>query len=292
MPLESTAEERGLFVCRRCEHRAEVEIDTSAEVLVDEASRQGPLTSLGLVRCPACGRRDTRVVLVEAMLPAFGGLLIAPVLAFVLVLVGMLVIAGPDVRQNEARFPYLLTVAVVAGLLGGGGFLAWHLGRAFRRAAQNVSFGRTAPQGVPPYRTQPALPALGRPSFLVPEEQRSNFALGLVSFSALAIGFMGLGSSLPGRIGLGVAVAVVAGAIRGNSNAERAVFSLAFTMAEAGIVVATSLYTQGRSSVWNVELLVPLLLGAIPGGVVYLLAMKLVRPGNATSVDVNPSGPE
>ncbi len=274
MSQESTEEGRGLFVCRKCGHRAEVAIDTSAEVFVDEGSRQGALTSLGLVRCPACGRRDTRIVLVEALLPTLGGVVIALVIPFFLVVVGMLAIAGPDPRENEARFPYLVAVAAFAGLVTGGGFVAWQLGRALRRAARNVSFGRTAVPGEAPYRAPPDLPALGRPSFGVSQEQRTQGALGLVAASALAIGFLGLGSATAGRIACGVATAVVAGAIRGNDAAERAVFSVAFMVAEAGIIVATVVYTSGRSSVWNVELLVPLVLGALPGAVVYYLAAK------------------
>ena len=283
MPFEATTDAHGLFVCGRCGHRAEVEIDTSAEALVEEGSRQSPLTSLGLVRCPACGRRDARVVLVSALLPGLGGLGIAAGLAIAFVLLGMVAIAGPDVQQNDARFPYLLVVALVAALAGGGGFVAWSLGRAFRRAALNVTFGGAAPRGEDPYRAQPALPALGRPSFLVPEQQRHSFALGIVGVSALLIALMGLGSTLPGMIGIAVATAVVAGVVRGNGAAERAVYSLAFAVAEGGIVVATTLYVRGRGSVWNLELLIPLLLGSIPGVIVYRLAVRLLprRRGDA-----------
>ncbi len=66
-------------------------------------------------------------------------------------------------------------------------------------------------------------------------------------------------------IGVGAAAALVAGVVRGKDTRERAVFLAAFVVAEAGIIVATSLYTQGRSSVWNFELLLPLALGAVPG---------------------------
>ncbi len=171
MGLESTAEESGLFACRSCGRRVAVDIDTGAEAFVDPESRQSPLRSLGLVRCPACGRRDLRVVLVEALIPAGAGLMIALALAIGLVLVLAIAFAGPDPQQNDARFPFLLAGSVVMGLMGGGGFLAWQLGRAFRRAARNVTFGQAALPGE-------ALPALGGPTFVLSDEQRSNIATG------------------------------------------------------------------------------------------------------------------
>jgi hypothetical protein len=274
MGLENATEGRGLFVCRRCGHRAQVDVDASAEVLVEAGSRQDALTSLGLAKCPQCGRRDTKVVLVEALLPTLGGLGIAVVLSFIFILIGMVVIAGPDVQQNEARFPLMAVVAVAVAIACGGGFLTWSLRKSFRRAATNVSFGRQVVSGEAPYRSEPAMDQLGRPDWSVPVQQRTNFALGLVAFFGLMIGFMGIGWTLTIQLLLEIIAAVVAGVVRGAAAKERILFSSAFLVAEVGIIVATRIYSEGRSSVWNFELLIPLLLGSVPGLIVYLLVSK------------------
>ena len=276
MTTGSPTEEGGLFLCARCGHRAEAHVDTSAEVFVDEESRQSPRAALGLVRCPSCGRRDVLAVAGAALVPALIGLAIAAVLAFAFVFAGMLAIAGPDVAQNDARFPYLLGLSILAGFLGGGGFVAWKLRAALHRAAQNVTFGR-AGRAETGDGFSPSMAAPGRSEPLVSAERRHNIALQMVTISAVLIGLLGHGSSLPGMLALGCAAAVVAGAVRGDTAMERGVFSLAAAVTEVGILLATRLYTEDRSEVWNFELLLPLVLGGLPGGLVYLVAVRLLR---------------
>lgn len=212
--------------------------------------------------------------MVEALLPTLGGLGIALVLSFIFIVIGMLAIAGPDVHENEARFPFMAVIAVVLAVACGGGFLTWSLRKAFHRAAANVSFGRQVPEGVAPYRSEPPLDQLGRPDWSVPLQQRTSFALGLVAFFGLMIGFIGIGWSLAVQLIVGVVTAVVAGVVRGAVAKERLLFSAAFFVAEIGIVVATRIYSEGRSSVWNFELLIPLLLGSVPGLIMYFLVSK------------------
>ena len=276
MALENALEDRGLFVCRHCGHRAEVEVDANAEVLVEAGSRQDARTSLGLAQCPKCHRRDTKVVLVEALLPTLGGLGIAVVLSFVFVFIGMLIIADSDARQNDARFPLMAVIAIALAVACGAAFVTWSLRKAFRRAAANVSFGRQMPDAAAdagPYRSEPPLEQLGRPDWRVPLQQRKSFALGLIAFSGLLIGFMGSGS-LPIQLIVGLVGASVAGVVRGKVVKDRILFASAFVIAEIGIVVATRIYIEGRSSVWNFELLIPLLLGSVPGLIVYVLVGK------------------
>jgi multisubunit Na+/H+ antiporter MnhF subunit len=98
--------------------------------------------------------------------------------------------------------------------------------------------------------------------------------LGLVAFFGLVIGFMGIGWSLAIQLIVGVVAAVVAGVVRGAAAKERILCSSAFLVAEIGIIVATRIYSEGRSSVWNFELLIPLLLGSVPGLIVYFLVSK------------------
>jgi hypothetical protein len=62
--------------------------------------------------------------------------------------------------------------------------------------------------------------------------------------------------------------------VRGVTPRARAAFAAAFVVAELGIILATRAYTEGRRSVWNVELLVPMLLGALPGALAYVVASK------------------
>lgn len=281
MVLETAAEGRGLFVCRHCGHRAEVDVDTSAEVLVEANSRQDGLTSLGLAKCPKCGRRDTKVVLVEALLPTLGGLGIALGLSFIFIFTGMVVIAGPDVHQNDARFPFMVVVAVALAIACGGGFLTWSLRKSLRRAAANVSFGRHVATGEGPYRSEPAMDQLGRPDWSVPVQQRTSFASGLVAFFGLVIGFQSIGWSLTTQLIVGGLAALIAGAIRGSAARERILFASAFLVAEVGIIFATRIYSEGRSSFWNYELLIPLLLGSVPGVIVYFLVSKFGLPKRA-----------
>ncbi len=82
---------------------------------------------------------------------------------------------------------------------------------------------------------------------------------------------------------VGTLIALVGGAVAGAIASPRANFSwkgiIVGIVYGVGTLWATILYTQARSSILKIEIAVPLLIGAIPAVIVYLILSRLPRKG-------------
>jgi len=261
-----------IFACSRCGHRAEVAVDTGAEAFVSPEARLDPANLVAVSACPSCGRRSWGAVAARSLVAIAGGAGVAVVGALPLVLVGMMLAAGPDPRENDARFPWILAVAILLSTAAGAGFAAVLVRRLLRRAALAVTFRGAAPEGA-------AAVSAKAPSIFADDDQRSRVATGIVGATGVLLGlarFMGWGAPLGALLGLGVLAGAVGGVIRGTTPRARVIFALSFVVGEVGIIVATILYVAGRTSVYRAELVLPMVGGALPGVVAYLVASRLL----------------
>lgn len=95
----------------------------------------------------------------------------------------------------------------------------------------------------------------------------------------------------PVRFGVALLVAVigslVAGWFGGADRDARAHVAGAAVVASIGITFATKMYVAGRSSVWNIELVLPTLVGSLPGLFAYFALRRLVaRPQTRAAVSL------
>jgi hypothetical protein len=120
-------------------------------------------------------------------------------------------------------------------------------------------------------------------------EQRRSAALGIAGASG-AIGALlvsgWLGEPVRTSIALFVAAlgGITAGVVLGNSRDERAHAAGSAVVATIGITFACSAYMNARSSVYNLELLLPMAVGAIPGILAYQALKRLVANPGARAV--------
>ena len=127
------------------------------------------------------------------------------------------------------------------------------------------------------FEADPAVPA--DPS------TRANTALGIIVGAGALAALLAAGW-IAGPVGMGVPLVVavlggaVAGVVAGSSREERAAAAGAAIVATVGIALAVRIYVVDRSSVYNLELLLPVALGGLPGYGVHLALKRFVaRPG-------------
>ena len=77
------------YACRRCGLRAEADVVAGTGV----HGRANAAYALGLVPCPSCGRRDPKLLAIELIVPALGGLIVGGI-AFVVAVIALLAVHG------------------------------------------------------------------------------------------------------------------------------------------------------------------------------------------------------
>jgi hypothetical protein len=114
-------------------------------------------------------------------------------------------------------------------------------------------------------------------SDLDPSEDRLKASTMLAMVVAGSIGFIASDIS-PVLLAVLVGTGIVCGLICGKSLRTRLLFSLPFVVACLGMAYATCGYVEGRSRVFKFELLLPFLIGASPGILLYFIVVKGVFP--------------
>lgn len=114
------------------------------------------------------------------------------------------------------------------------------------------------------------------------DDQRLTWMLALVAVGAILGSFFmtgWFGFELDPAIcyALAAAAGLAAGAVLGRDWTARLVYMPLGVLAAAGALVAANWYTAGRSSVYSIELLIPLGLGALPGFALMIVAGLLLR---------------
>jgi len=111
------------------------------------------------------------------------------------------------------------------------------------------------------------------------QDKRTGWVVSLVAAGAvvgafLMTGWFGVVLSPVICYAIAVFFGIAAGVVQGDSTAHRAVFAVSLSLTSAGALAATGWYIEDRSAVMNLELLLPLGLGSIPGALITILAVR------------------
>lgn len=99
-------------------------------------------------------------------------------------------------------------------------------------------------------------------------------------------GFLHVETSPESKLALVVGGGVAAACVRGRSWLARRVYAMPFLLYSGLLVLSTSLYASGRSSMLTVELLVPATASALPFSVAYRAAGRTLARATASRTDL------
>ena len=103
-----------------------------------------------------------------------------------------------------------------------------------------------------------------------------GISAGVAVLAALLVsGWFGEPIGLPAGLIIAAAGGLVVGWLTGENAINKVFQTLAGVIFSFGVVIGTVWYLKGRSSVWNLELLLPMALGGLPGVVAYFLFRRL-----------------
>jgi hypothetical protein len=259
------------YACRYCGHRAEADVVAG----LGPHGRSNAAWALGLAACPACGRRDRKLLAIEAIVPALGGLLVGGVAFVALWVIGILGVPHPST-------PVAIAMPVAAALIGIAA-CAVQAQRLLRKALADAAI-HVLRIGDPivdrdgaPYRVAAQRPR-DRLSAPVLGARSTEGAYMVVFIGAAVLASLDWSASLSASsVAVAVAIGIVGGCIRGADARTRLASCASLALASTGILYAVRHYLGGRSMIVNYELLLPIGLGGAPGLVLDQLLHRRLR---------------
>jgi uncharacterized membrane protein (Fun14 family) len=241
------------YECSHCGCRA------PAAVVIGSGERamSNAAISLGLQPCPACGRRNTKLMALASVVPVLNGVLIA-------VLIGLVV----SIVMFAAKVPG--TLSLVGGGVLGIAAGVWTFRRVLHRdlaeaSVPVIAIGDPIVEGTDPYRS----PALRRfeplPSPFTRERMTdAGYVIAVGAATLIAALTWGDALSLT-KLLLAIGGGAIAGLVAGRDMRDRLFAIGTMSVIAVGVVLATYIYLADRSVIINKELLIPIAIGCLPG---------------------------